>query len=57
MDLFEHDGRRWLVATHTAEANWVRNLRAAGEGTLARGGREDAFAAVELPLAEAESVL
>ena len=57
VDVFERDGRRWLVATHDAGANWVRNLRAAGEGTLARGRNSFSFTATELPQDEAGSVL
>jgi deazaflavin-dependent oxidoreductase (nitroreductase family) len=57
VDLFGRDGRHWLVATHDAEANWVRNLRAAGEGTLARGRRRYTFTSAELPQIEAGTVL
>ena len=43
VDLLERNGRRWLVATHGgASSNWVRNLRAAGEGVLTRGRRRQA---------------
>jgi deazaflavin-dependent oxidoreductase (nitroreductase family) len=57
VDLFERDGRHWLVATHDANASWVRNLRAASEGTLSRGRRRYVFTAAELPQAEAGIVL
>ena len=57
VDVFARDNRCWLVATHTADANWVRNLRVAGEGTLRRGRRQHPFTAVELPTAEAATVL
>src|SRR6266516_5187875 len=57
VDLFERDGRHWLVATHEANASWVRNLRAAGEGTLARGRRRYGFTAVELSQRAAGTVL
>lgn len=57
VDLIEQDGRRWLVATHEAGANWVRNLRAAGEGNIARGARSLSFTAVEVPQQEAAAVL
>ncbi|UXY30240.1 nitroreductase family deazaflavin-dependent oxidoreductase [Streptomyces sp. HUAS TT20] len=57
VDLFERDGRRWLVATHDADAQWVRNLRAAGEGSVSRGRRHYAFTAVELSQDEAAVVL
>jgi deazaflavin-dependent oxidoreductase (nitroreductase family) len=49
VDLFERDDRRWLIATHDGgTSNWVRNLRAAGEGILTHGRRRQAIAAVEL---------
>ncbi len=57
VDLFERDGRHWLVATHEANASWVRNLRAAREGTLARGRLRYAFTAVELSQEAAGTVL
>jgi deazaflavin-dependent oxidoreductase (nitroreductase family) len=58
VDLFERDGRRWLVATHGgSDSNWVRNLRAAGEGILTRGRRREAIAAAELTPEEAGPVL
>ena len=44
--LFEHNGHRYVVAIF-GEVNWVRNLRAAGEGIVTRGRRQ-AVAAVEL---------
>ena len=38
VDLFERNGRSYLVSTHRQESsNWVRNLRTAGEGVLSRG--------------------
>src|SRR5262245_30013632 len=58
VDVFEHDGRRWLVSTHgVGDANWVRNLRAAGEGTLHRGHEHLAFVATELSMDDAARVL
>jgi deazaflavin-dependent oxidoreductase (nitroreductase family) len=57
VDLFQQDGGYWLVATHRADASWVRNLRAAGEGTLARGRRRLEFTAAELPQDEAGAAL
>jgi deazaflavin-dependent oxidoreductase (nitroreductase family) len=47
VDLHEHDGRRFLIATHGI-GNWVRNLRAAGEGVLSLGWSRQTFTAVEL---------
>ena len=58
VDLLERNDRRWLVATHGgASSNWVRNLRAAGEGILTRGRRRQAVTAVELSPEAAGSVL
>lgn len=57
VDLFRQDGAYWLVATHVAEAGWVRNLRAAGKGTLSRGRRRLEFAAAEVPQREAGAAL
>jgi deazaflavin-dependent oxidoreductase (nitroreductase family) len=57
VDLFRHDGGYWLIATHTAHASWIRNLRAAGEGTLARGRRRLEFTAAEIPADEAGTAL
>jgi len=47
VDLHEHNGRRFLMATH-GEGNWVRNLRVAGSGVLSLGRHHQAFTAVEL---------
>ncbi|OQO92971.1 nitroreductase/quinone reductase family protein [Saccharomonospora piscinae] len=41
------DGERYLVSAR-GNTQWARNLRAAGEGTLAVGGRVERFEAVEL---------
>ena len=50
VDVFEHDGRQWLVSTHGAgDSNWVRNLRAAGQGVLSRGAQTFSFTAAEVP--------
>jgi deazaflavin-dependent oxidoreductase (nitroreductase family) len=58
VDLFERDGRSYLVATHGGgDSNWVRNLRVAGEGTLTRGHFRRAITAVELPPEVAGCVL
>jgi deazaflavin-dependent oxidoreductase (nitroreductase family) len=47
VDLHEHDGRRFLIATHGV-GSWVYNLRATGEGILSLGWSRQAFSAVEL---------
>jgi len=54
--LFEHGGRRWLLATF-GETNWTRNLRAAGEGILSRGRHHESVAAIELAPEAAGAVL
>jgi deazaflavin-dependent oxidoreductase (nitroreductase family) len=41
------DGTRYLVAPR-GHTQWVRNLRAQGEGRLLRGRREEPFTAVEI---------
>jgi|SRR5215471_5707906 len=52
--LLEVGGKRWTVGTF-GNVNWVRNLRAAGEGTLTVGRRTEHVRAVELDRAEAAS--
>jgi deazaflavin-dependent oxidoreductase (nitroreductase family) len=47
VNLLELGGRRYLVAPR-GEAQWVRNLRAAGTGELRLGGRSEPFAGREL---------
>lgn len=42
------DGRTYLIAPR-GNVQWVRNLRAAGEGELQRGRRRQPFVAHELP--------
>ena len=58
VDLFEGDGRSFLVSTHRQESsNWVRNLRAAGEGVIARGHSRRPITVVELAPEDAGRVL
>lgn len=47
VNLLSHDGAQYLVAPR-GHTQWVRNLRAAGGGELARGPRTTAFHAVEV---------
>lgn len=47
VNLLDLDGETYLVAPR-GTTQWVRNLRAAGEGRLRRGRRRRTFAAVEL---------
>jgi deazaflavin-dependent oxidoreductase (nitroreductase family) len=57
VDLWDGRGHRYLVATHTATAAWVRNLRSAGVGVLWRGRERWTFTATELPLTEGGAVI
>ena len=56
VDIHEHDGRRFLIATHGV-GNWVYNLRATGEGMLSLGWSRQAFTAVELTPEAARPVI
>jgi deazaflavin-dependent oxidoreductase (nitroreductase family) len=47
VNLLTHDGERYLVAPR-GETDWVRNLRATGEGELRLGRRTEPFRAAEL---------
>jgi len=49
-------GARYLVAPR-GHTQWVRNLRAAGEGALLLGRRRERFTATELADGEKEAVL
>ncbi len=44
-------GKRWIQSPY-GEVNWVRNLRAAGEGTITVGKRSERVSAVELTTEE-----
>jgi deazaflavin-dependent oxidoreductase (nitroreductase family) len=52
----ELDGARYLIAPR-GHTQWVRNLRAAGEGYLLLGGRRERLSARELPDDEKEPIL
>lgn len=54
--IVEVDGRRYLFAPYGV-VDWVRNLRAAGEGTLGHGRRIESFTAVELTPQQAAPVM
>jgi deazaflavin-dependent oxidoreductase (nitroreductase family) len=56
VNLLELDGERYLVAPR-GETQWVRNLRASGEGRLLVGRRAESFTAVELADAEKVPIL
>jgi deazaflavin-dependent oxidoreductase (nitroreductase family) len=50
------EGERYLVAPR-GNTQWVRNLRASGEGRLLAGRRSEAFTATEIPDAEKPPLL
>jgi|SRR5690349_14900171 deazaflavin-dependent oxidoreductase (nitroreductase family) len=56
VNLLVLDGSRYLVAPR-GHTQWVRNLRAAGEGDLLLGRRRERFRAAELPDAEKPDLL
>jgi deazaflavin-dependent oxidoreductase (nitroreductase family) len=56
VNVLELEGHRYLVAPR-GDTEWVRNLRAAGQGELRRRARVDAFRATELPDAEKPRII
>jgi deazaflavin-dependent oxidoreductase (nitroreductase family) len=48
VNLMTFEGARYLVAPR-GHTQWVKNLRASGQGRLLVGRRAEAFSAVELP--------
>jgi deazaflavin-dependent oxidoreductase (nitroreductase family) len=56
VNLLEHEGRRYLVAPR-GQTQWVRNLRAAGEGRLLVGRRAEPFTCTEVPDDERPPIL
>jgi deazaflavin-dependent oxidoreductase (nitroreductase family) len=56
LTVLELDGERFLLGGFPA-ADWIRNVRAAGRGTLTTGGREERVRLVELDAADAVPVL
>jgi deazaflavin-dependent oxidoreductase (nitroreductase family) len=56
VNLLTFEGQRYLVAPR-GETQWVRNLRASGQGRLLVGRRSETFTAVELSDAQKPPVL
>ncbi len=56
VNLLTYEGDRYLVAPR-GETQWVRNLRASGEGELRVGRRTEPFRATELPDDEKPAIL
>ena len=56
VSVLKRDGERYLIGAF-GEVNWVRNLRAAGRGTLRLGRVVEDFTSVELTPPEAAPIL
>jgi deazaflavin-dependent oxidoreductase (nitroreductase family) len=56
VNLLTIDGQRYLVAPR-GHTQWVRNLRAAGDGELQLGRTVERFSAVEVPIEQRPSIL
>jgi deazaflavin-dependent oxidoreductase (nitroreductase family) len=56
VNLLDFQGERYLVAPR-GETQWVRNLRASGEGRLLLGSRAEPFKALEISDAEKPPIL
>jgi deazaflavin-dependent oxidoreductase (nitroreductase family) len=56
VNLLTHDGARYLVSPR-GDTQWVRNLRAAGQGELRLGRQIEAFTATEVPDGDRPAVL
>ncbi len=54
--IMQRDGKRYVGSPYGL-ADWVRNLRAAGEATLTRGQRSETIRATEVPPSEAALVI
>jgi deazaflavin-dependent oxidoreductase (nitroreductase family) len=50
------EGARYIVAAFS-EADWVKNVRAGGAGSLHRGRRVESVGLVELPVVERDPIL
>jgi deazaflavin-dependent oxidoreductase (nitroreductase family) len=56
VNVLSMEGKRYLVAPR-GQTQWVRNLRAAGEGSLLLGRRRERFRAAEIPDGEKEAIM
>ncbi len=56
VNLLEHDGARYLVSPR-GHTQWVRNLRASGDGVLILGRKREPFHATEVPLDDTPPVM
>lgn len=53
----DHEGERYLVAMLGEDANWVRNVRAAGGRAVLRHGRREAIRLEEVPAGNRAAIL
>ncbi|MDH3730258.1 MAG: nitroreductase family deazaflavin-dependent oxidoreductase [Acidimicrobiia bacterium] len=51
VNVLEHEGARYLLSPR-GETDWVRNLRAAGEGELRRRGHSERVRVSDVPIDE-----
>jgi deazaflavin-dependent oxidoreductase (nitroreductase family) len=56
VNLFDHEGERYLLSPR-GHTQWVRNLRAAGEGELRLGRRTERFVPVEIADADKTALI
>lgn len=56
VNLLEHDGQRYVVSI-MGDAEWVRNLRAAGIATVHDGDAAERVSAAEVPVAERQPLI
>ncbi|MEV6349762.1 nitroreductase/quinone reductase family protein [Actinoplanes sp. NPDC051851] len=56
VNLFTYEGERYLLAPR-GHTQWVRNLRAAGEGELRLGRRRETFVPIEVADADKEPLI
>jgi deazaflavin-dependent oxidoreductase (nitroreductase family) len=56
VNVLKVDGTRYLLAPR-GETEWVRNLRASGEGELRHRGRVERFRAAEVPVGERAALM
>lgn len=54
--VLEREGKRWIIGSY-GPVNWVQNLRAAGKGTIQRGGKTEHIRVTELGPKDAAPVL
>ena len=56
VNVLEYEGDRYLLSPR-GETDWVKNLRAAGEGELRRKGTTERFRPVEIPVEDRDELI